>query len=332
MKNQLAILLIACTLFFVSCEDKFADLEENNIETSLKSATSEYDLVYRWAPVHYQDTDVTGSHGLSGKGDYVTAINYDGDWNALNNWDNLPNKSAKAHCYYSVVETSTHWFIIYAFFHPRDWTDNWFLYHWDEHENDLEGCLSIIKKDGSTYGQFQGMITVFHNDFYSFTPNGSPLQGNKEDIDGTVSYKDYDGKRHPKTAQECRGHGLKAHPYCKINGGDGVIYYPSYNGTAEEPSNANDRNVKYKLVDIFQSGGLWDQRTNTNLFQDNQKVFKRNNGNGHANAPWNWDDHNDGGSYAGEFANDPVKLVKHYFKNLGNCSNTYTKNKYVGIN
>ena len=112
---------------------------EKSREENLKSASFEYDLVYRWAPIHYQDTDVTGSHGLSGKGDYLTAINFDGDWNALNNWENIPNKAAKAHCYYSLVETSTHWFIVYAFFHPRDWTDNWFLYHWDEHENDLEG-------------------------------------------------------------------------------------------------------------------------------------------------------------------------------------------------
>ncbi len=35
----------------------------------------------RWAPVHYQDTDVTGSHALSGKADYITAITFDGDWN-----------------------------------------------------------------------------------------------------------------------------------------------------------------------------------------------------------------------------------------------------------
>lgn len=75
-------------------------------------------LALRWAPVHYQDTDVTGDHGLSGKGDYLTAINFDGDWSGTNNWNNLASHAAAAHGYYSVVETGTHWFVTYAFFHP----------------------------------------------------------------------------------------------------------------------------------------------------------------------------------------------------------------------
>ena len=58
------------------------------------------------------------------------------------------------------------------FFHPRDWTDSSFD---QEHENDMEGLLSIVRKDGTPYGRLEGMVTVFHNDFYSFVSPGSQL-------------------------------------------------------------------------------------------------------------------------------------------------------------
>ena len=151
----------------VSCEttdDLFQD--QKNVETLndiTKNQNFYLDLAYHHAPVHYQDVDRTGSHGLSGKADYITRYDFDGDLNAKNNWNNIANSSRKGNAvgYYSVVETSTHYFIIYAFFHPRDWTDIWFLYRLDEHENDLEGVLTIVKKNNTTYGAALGAVTVF---------------------------------------------------------------------------------------------------------------------------------------------------------------------------
>jgi hypothetical protein len=32
-----------------------------------------------WAPIVYQDVDATGSHGLNGKADFITAVEFDGD-------------------------------------------------------------------------------------------------------------------------------------------------------------------------------------------------------------------------------------------------------------
>ena len=317
-------------LILTGCEN-FEDLSNNgNRNSKIKSADNfEYDLVYRWAPVHHQDVDVTGSHGLKGKADYITAVNFDNDWNAKNNWQNIENHSAKAHCYYSVVETGSHWYIIYAFFHPRDWTDNWFLYYWDEHENDLEGLLAIVEKDGSLYGKLQAMVTVFHSDFYSYNMSGGSIQGNNEDVDGTITMEKFDGEHHPVTAQEAKGHGLKAYPYVKIRGGDGVVYYPSYAGIAEQPEHANDRNVSYKLVNIFEPDGLWEQRFNKDLFTSPTGSFQKSEGNGSANPPWNWDDGDDGATYRGEMATDPVNLVKIYFKGFDSFSDTYTSNRYV---
>ncbi|MFZ3048007.1 MAG: hypothetical protein WA151_18995 [Desulfatirhabdiaceae bacterium] len=38
---------------------------------------SDLDLAYRWAPVHYQDTDSSDYDA-----DYLSAVDFDGDWDA----------------------------------------------------------------------------------------------------------------------------------------------------------------------------------------------------------------------------------------------------------
>ena len=289
---------------------------------------SDAELALHWAPIHYQDTDVSGRYSLDGKSDYVTAIDFDGDWRATNNWDNTEDYSLSAHGYYSVVETSTHWFILYAFFHPRDWTDIFFLYDLDQHENDLEGVLMCVEKDGRPYGVLRGAITVSHADFFSFVPAGSPWKGNEEDIDGTLSFEEFGGSLHPLTAQEAKGHGLKAYPYYKING-DGIKYYPSLQ-TAEVPESADDRAVSYQLTNLFESGGLWQQRTNPELMTSPAGDFLSSVGSGSANAPWAWNDKDDNVA-TGELATDPAKVVSRYFTNVGKLDRTYTKNPFVSV-
>lgn len=318
-----------------SCET----IEE--ISNLILEATFYERLAERWAPVHYQDVDPSGGDALGGRSDYITAIDFDGDWDTQNNWENLEISSNKAegHCYYSVVQTSTHWFIIYAFYHPRDWTDapDFGL---DTHENDMEGLLAIIRRPAQSgpnaFGELLGIVTVFHLDFYSYISPGSPLTDGQEDIDGTLEMEDVPdqlnaGLLHPVTAQEAKGHGLKAHPQVQIEGGDGIRYYPSLD-VAGEPSHPNDRNVKYKMTYIFEEGGLWDHRNDPLTFAS-PGVFKGDNGQDNsANAPWKWDDNNDGGELTGgELATDPAKLVKIYFSNLGNFSETYEFNLYQGI-
>lgn len=287
------------------------------------ATTFDQDLAYRWAPIHYQDSDSSDYDA-----DYLTAVNYDGDWDALNNWehqdDNLANLKGKM--YYSVVETSTHWFLVYSFYHPRDWSDIIFD---STHENDMEGALLAVRKNGTTYGQLDAMVTVFHNDFYSFTPSGSPLLSGQESIDGPVIMRTYNGYAHPTTFQEAKGHGAKAWNGSGFPGGDGVIYYPSLT-TAEVPSSGNDSSVLYQLVDTFTLGGLWDHRYNSLTFAS-WGTFRGDNGDDNAaHTAWAWDDWNDGGSLlGGELANDPAKLVAIYFSNLGSFSRTYLRNTYT---
>lgn len=288
------------------------------------AAVSDLDLAYRWAPIHYQDTDSSDYDA-----DYLTGIDFDGDWDALNNWehqdDNLANLKAKM--YFSVVETSTHWFIVYSFFHPRDWSDIIFD---STHENDMEGVMMSVRKDGTTYGRLEAMVTVFHVDFYSFTPSGSPLTSGQESIDGSVITRSYDGYAHPTTFQEAKGHGAKAWNGGSFPGGDGVIYYPSRT-TAEVPSSGTDTFVSYQLVDTFATGGLWAHRNDSLTFAS-WGTFRGDNGTTQnaANTAWGWDDHDDGSTLPrGMLATDPAKLVSIYFANLGTFSRTYTRNGYV---
>jgi hypothetical protein len=85
------------------------------------------------------------------------------------------------------------------------------------------------------------------------------------------------------------------------------------------PSDNYDNYVEYKLVDIFETGGLWDQRFNTQLFSSAAGGFTGNDfKTGGTNAPWAWNDGNDAIVQGGEFATDPAKLADNYFDGMGN--------------
>jgi hypothetical protein len=298
-------------------------------------------LVFHHAPVHFQDTDSSDYPS-----DYITAFDYDADRISTNNWDNRGSGLWPATVYTSVVESCTHYFISYSFFHPRDWSDTIFD---QEHENDLEGALLAVRKDGSAFGRLEGMITVFHTNFFSFTPAGSPLTNGNESIDGTVSFEAHSGVNRPKTVQEAKGHGLKAWPYTSdFNGAanqDGIIYYPSQ-GAAEYPSSGNDRFVPYRLVDLHVANGMWAAALNDANAGGSAQTFNswgtfkgdssgdcgsglKSCGSNSANAPWGWDDGDDGASYRGEFALDPARLFDHYFDGLGNFSQQYLNNPFL---
>jgi hypothetical protein len=301
------------------------------------------ELVLRWAPIHYQDVDPTGSWSLGGRSDFITAVDYDGDWDTANNWENLSQDAghpAVGQAYYSVVLTETHAFILYAFYHPRDWSG--LGIQLDAHENDMEGVLEVVELPGrlgepgfayDDMGVLQALVTVFHFDFYSYRntelPTAGRYEGREEDIDGEIRFVDWQGAPHPVTAQQAEGHGLKAWPYVDIKGGDGVVYYPAREAQAE-PSGPDDRDSRYRLVDIFAPGGLWDRRDDPETFAS-FGVFNGDNYQWHtAHAPWGWDDADDQ-LEAGVLALDPVRLVNSYFNNTGAFSKHYIVNHYQGI-
>ncbi|MGH3736925.1 MAG: hypothetical protein ACRDT6_15140 [Micromonosporaceae bacterium] len=288
-------------------------------------AATNAELAARWAPVHYQDTDSTDYDA-----DYLTRVNYDGDWYTINNWERQDDSLSRltGWVYYSVVSTSTHWFIVYGYYHPRDWCDYPFCSSADSHENDMEGVLLTVRRNGTYYGKFEAMVTVFHRDFFSYVPSGSSYTSGRESVDGGVRMQYYAGYYRPTTFQEAKGHGCKAWNGSDFPGGDGVVYYPN-SSTAEYPTSGNDRFVRYRLTNIFATGGLWAHRNDPATFAS-WGTFRGDNGKDNAaNAPWGWDDHDDGSDLQrGLLATDPAKLVSIYFGNEGSFSRTYTSHPY----
>jgi hypothetical protein len=289
------------------------------------AAPTDAELALRWAPVHYQDTDSSDYDA-----DYLSKIDYDGEWNTLNNWEGQNDSLARltGFTYYSVVETSTHWFLVYSFYHPRDWEDFPDPFELFTHENDLEGALVTVRKDGSTFGALEAMVTVAHNDFYSFVPAGSTYTSGRESVDGTLITQNVGGVPHPTTRQEAKGHGVFGWNGAGFPGGDGVVYIPTA-GAAEVPSSGNDRSVPYALGDVFAPGGMWARRLDPVTYASFGTFRGDNGADNSANAPWGWDDQNDGGDVPrGMLATDPAYLVSVYFANRGSFSLTYTRNGY----
>ncbi len=287
--------------------------------TSATSAEFRATLALRWAPIHHQDVHTVGRNGLGGAADFITAYDFDGDDDASNNWDNAgdPRFPLAAHAYYAVVETVTHWFITYTFYHPRDWSRRFLE---TEHENDTEGVMLAIHRDGSRFGALRAAVTVAHADFFSYLPEGSDWSQGQETVDGRLQLEPFDGELHPVTAQQAETHALKAWPYFRIHR-RGVVYYPSLT-RAEVPDSTDDRHVYYRLRDVLEPGGLWQKREQRELFaRPGRMRGNRSGGCGRAvlwcvsnsaRMPWSWDDHDDR-LPAGAMAKDPARLVRSYF-------------------
>ena len=291
-------------------------------------------LALRYGPIHHQDVHTRGSHGLGGAADFITAVDFDGDYDSSNNWDNAgdPRFPLAAHAYFSVVETATHWFITYQFFHPRDWSST---FSETEHENDSEGLLLAVARTGSTFGELRAAITVVHSDFFSFVPAGSRWSSGREDVDGVLSLAPFAGELHPVTAQQAETHALKAWPYYRIER-QGIVYYPSLT-QAEVPVGANDRQVSYRLHDILEPGGLWERKDDKRLFAK-RGAFAGNRSGGcgrnvvwcsknAANAMWAWNDHDDR-SPTGAMASNPAALARAYFEPHERVSLTFRFNPF----
>jgi hypothetical protein len=280
------------------------------------SGLSDLQLASYWAPVWMQDTD--SSHY---KADYITNFNYDGNWRGIDNWNNLSAYAAYAYVYYAVVETTTHYFITYADFHPRDWSELCIASNC--HENDMEGVLLVIKKGGSVYGTFQLMVTVAHSDFYSYkdyhSAPSNAVANDREDIDGDVQFFD---RHHPYVYVEAKGHGVYGAERWEASnfpGRDGVVYH--YTGVPEFPASGNDRFVGYALLSM---NALWERRFDYTHTYASYGTFRGNDYEDNAaNAPWGWDDQDDGAVYRGDFYMRPAHLVEYYHNGLGSFSQAY---------
>ncbi|OPH58999.1 hypothetical protein BC351_21950 [Paenibacillus ferrarius] len=283
-------------------------------------AASYSDLAAHWAPQIYQDVNAD----LDVRADFITNFNYDGDYLARNNWDNLNNYNENAYVYYKVAETTTHYFIEYDLFHARD---DAYTRPLDAHENDLEGLFLVIKKDGSTYGTFQLMETMAHNQWYDYTNDPSITSGS-DNVDGGVLF---DGS-HPKVFCQANGqspsggHGVKAYDGSSAPGGDGIVY--DYTGTAQFPTTTSGSYTNHYGYALIEWGDLWSRRNDPNIFSSWGTFAGDNHTPNSANAPWGWDDSDDGPALQGMNWSDPAHQVDVHLNGLGNFSHNYVFNPY----
>lgn len=211
---------------------------------NLYAAPSLREIVEHWSPVIYQSTE--------GREDYITNFDFDSNWYGKDNWEHFDCYPLRAYVYYSIIESTDHYFISYFFFHPRD-TGNPAYAYIDSHENDFEGCRFLILKDGSTWGNLLWLETILHGyrDFY----NGIEYEDSRPVVYVTPSKHAVYGKNFASQSWDCDylSSGCVIFP---SKSGTGVVY--RYRGIAEEPSNTNDRDVSYELIDMKDT--IWARR------------------------------------------------------------------------
>lgn len=294
------------------------------------------EIAIHYAPQIDQAVNVLLSAG--GRGDFITAVNYDGDWSCLNNWENLTAGDLGAVVYYSVQETDTHYYIGYYFYHPRDDAEIWL----DRHENDLEGIMLCVPKSAERFLPPEMMYTQGHGNLYFY------LMGSDRDADvaadshygGNLTYAVMDGNCHRPAIYICpngtlknQGHSVEGsdnHSTYWSVGNSGVRYF--YGGEAKKPLFWNgpfeDNMCSYDLRPLDE---LWAFRNGP---YDGSSVFGSygafdgdNWGEDRANPPWAWRNKTAYG-FGGSFLSDPVWTFNRAVSGM-NLSANYVDNAYA---
>lgn len=294
-------------------------------------------LVDHYAPVWYQDTDDSDYTA-----DYITRFDFDGNWRGNDNWQNYRSFPLAATIYYSVVETRSHLFLLYASFHARDWDETCIMQQFgstdsltpadlipgDCHENDMEGVVLAIRKDaGMQFGELQLMAALAHNDWHAYTRDAMQFEAWQTVVNGRSQAVG----SHPAVFVEAKGHALSAWDRSDFPGGDGIVYVPAK--TAVEPSSGNAWPVDYALRPLDE---LWRRRYCTGenrTFRAGDDDFKLGTTfdandwvlvtGPQAKPPWGWDE--------GKPFWDPVTFFKDHFSDeeLGDGFSTeYIDNPY----
>jgi hypothetical protein len=281
-----------------------------------------YALAYHYAPLIYQ--------GAASDQDYITAVDFDGDWIGSNNWENQPTGDLAAYVYYSVVETETHWFLFYSFFHPRDYTPEPCEESDGCHENDLESIQLLVVKDGSPFGRLQAMETLAHGDIYLYVADPEVKAGFLP-VQGPVRFE---GEQ-PIVYVETYGHGIYGHPI-PLEGGK-VIYYAGEE--AEAPQGIEDDHVTYRLVSIYET--LWAHRNEIGRGRafDRRFIYRGrvlpaaldgdNYGADKANTPWGYNQAIGEELRRGDWFLDPARALAYHATIAGEFSTRYLYNPYL---
>jgi len=318
------ILAVLATLALTSCASP------TPAETLPAPPPSYEELARHYAPVIRQ--------GAITDQDYITAVDFDGDWVGNNNWENQPTGDLSARVYYSVIESETHWFLFYSLFHPRDTTYEDCRTSEGCHENDLESIQLTVEKDGTRFGWPKALETLAHNAIYLYTFDGT-VRGSFLNVTGAAELEG----DHPVVYVEALGHGIYGHegtgslinPFL-FRGG--VVIY-RVGEEAEVPQSVDDEQVSYKLLPIYTT--LWprrddagDGRTFDGPFRYRGQVLPKSiDGDDFAtdkaNTPWGY--HQAAGVMLsrGDWFLDPAKALAYHASFSGSFSLEYIYNTYL---
>ena len=291
------------------------------------------ELARHYAPVIRQ--------GAVSEQDYITAVDFDGDWIGNNNWENQPTGDLSACVYYSVIESETHWFLFYSLFHPRDYTYEWLADgHCKSggcHENDLESIQLTVEKDGTPFGLPKALETLAHDSIYLYTFDDS-VTGNFLDVTGAAEQE----QGRPVVYVEALGHGIYGH-----STGSSLTQPPYFGGVviyrvgeqAEVPESTKDEDVSYTLVPIYTT--LWprredigDGKTFDGPFDYRGRTLPKsidgeNFGPDKANTPWGYGQATGSTLSRGDWFLDPAIALAFHAHFDGDFSLEYVYNLYL---
>ncbi|MBI4574633.1 MAG: hypothetical protein HY722_00015 [Planctomycetes bacterium] len=274
----------------------------------------------RYAPVLYQDV---GSRELA---DYLHRVDYDGDRDGENNWENLdaPTADHRANVYWSIRETRSHYFITYVFYHPRRLS--WglpFFHRLFEHEHSMKGALVVARK-GAARGREVVLVETYTGDgLLQYRPElGDEVRPGHESFEGRIRFVDEADhpfldldRTHPQLWIDSHAHGVYGYngrdDRDGFKGGRGVVYYPT--GQAEAPEDPSDRMVGYALLPMKEE--LYDRREEGRLMDHWEDLatgqrlptrLRGDNGLGSAWLPWGWEEPAAPDQRGGDDGRDPL--------------------------
>jgi hypothetical protein len=161
-------------------------------------------IARRYAPWLYHAVDAGGA-----RQDIPAPVDFDGDLRGDNNWENFVRFSLVPTVYYSVLRTTSHLFISYHVFHPRDWEPIRLGLHLT-HENDGEN-LAVVVDRGT--GDVVLLLAQAHYDGVAHAVPGAGFADGSECLGEPPLLLDEAGRptqqgQHAAVFVQARGHGL----------------------------------------------------------------------------------------------------------------------------
>lgn len=211
----------------------------NAVDQALLEVEAEA-LAARWAPVFVQH--VSAEHP---ERDRPLPVDFDGNWDATDNWAHLTPAAARVKpvVYDSVILTTTHAYLTYTLFFPRDWQP-FLCVPYVCHDNDLEVVLVVVERGGQASESVDRLVLVETKTHKSYLAlRGSDVARARD--------------RRPVVEVESQGHGLHAVPVGTIPEGERRLFAHESATSAREVAGGAP-SERYELSSLRAT--LWQRR------------------------------------------------------------------------